>query len=136
MDAGVVKVLLVSETPHAFSSSQRRLEKNGCQCQFASSKCEVARLLVEEHFDIVLSTRNMRGGNTDSLRAMLAGSHASFFFALPVEEGCLWLPVLRNGKGCFGTPALRPSEFASELDKIVDEIRTDAMTLHAAAVAA
>jgi hypothetical protein len=33
------------------------------------------------------------------------------FYSLRVEEGYWWLPVLRLGKECLGTPALRGGEF-------------------------
>lgn len=120
----IIRVLLVCEYPHALSLFQRRLERNGCQCQRANSETDVARLLDQQQFDIVLSTKSMRGDITGGLSTILSDSQANLFCALPVEEGCLWLPVLRNGKECFGRPALRPSEFASELDEIVGEIRT------------
>lgn len=134
MDSARVKVLLVGDSPQAFSLSQRRLEKNGCRCQFAASE-EVAGLLHREQFDLVLSIKRTNG-STRNLAAMLSGSRASLFCALPVEEGCWWLPILRHGKACFGGPAMRPSEFVSELDALVAEIRLAAASLEAAVAAA
>jgi hypothetical protein len=43
--------------------------------------------LAKEQFDIVLSTNNMRGGNTSGLSVLISGLRADLVCALPVEEG-------------------------------------------------
>ena len=133
-DSANVKVLFVGESPRAFALSQQRLENSGCRCHFASSEREVANLMLRERFDVVLGIQN-HIGNTRRFSALLSGSRASLYCALPLEEGCLWLPIVRHGKTCFGSPALRPAEFATELDEIVEEIRLSAATLRAVAAA-
>jgi hypothetical protein len=54
---------------------------------------------------------------------LLSGSRITLFYALPVEEGCWWVPVLRIGDECIGEPALRPHEFSIVLDVIVKELK-------------
>ena len=58
--------------------------------------------------------------------ALLAGLRVSMFYMLPVEEGCWWLPVLRNGENCLGTPAIRTTEFTYVLIEIIKGIAADA----------
>jgi hypothetical protein len=119
----VVKVLLAGDGPQVFSLSQRRLERKGCQCHFARSQRELEQLLKQKQFEIVLTIHRIKGSSTGSIGALLLGSRTTLFYALPVEVGCWWVPVLRVGSECFGDPALRPREFSDVLNEIVDEIR-------------
>lgn len=57
------------------------------------------------------------------LMTLLAGFPVNMFHLLPVEEGCWWLPVLRNGAHCLGMPALRTKEFNRALAVMIREIR-------------
>jgi hypothetical protein len=57
--------------------------------------------------------------------ALLAGQRVSMFYMRPVEEDCWWLPVLRNGENCLGTPAIRTSGFTYVLVEIIKGIITD-----------
>lgn len=118
-----VSVLLVGKSPHLFSFIQPSLEKVGCQCYFAESYQEMGDLLSHTKLDIVLSLRSHR--TLSELMVLLAGLRVSLFHMLPVEEGCWWLPVIRNGEKCLGTPAFRPSEFTCVLVKIVKGIIAD-----------
>jgi hypothetical protein len=125
VEAGTVSVLLVTDDAKAFSLSLRLLEESGCKCHFAKSKEDIAKLLEHGQFDIVLSTRMIRGTATAGLGGLLWGKRSSLFFAMRVENGCWWLPVLRHGENCFGTPALSASVFISVLDDLIREIRND-----------
>lgn len=118
-----LRVLLIGESARSFSHIAGRLKRTGCNCRFANSYESAHQFLRNEGFDIVLSVVPPRDNAISSLAGILAGTGASFFYALPVEESCWWLPALRQGERCFGTPALRPSEFANELDEVVREIR-------------
>jgi hypothetical protein len=73
-----------------------------------------------------------QGGSnrTESLGALLSGSRTTLFYALPVENGCWWVPILRVGEECFGVPALRPTEFAGALDEVLEQIEAG-LALHA-----
>ena len=102
-------VLLIGESSYLFSFCRSPLERAGCQCHFAESHEEISRLLRHTKLDIVLSLNAHQG--LSAVIALLANSHVSMFYRLPVEEGCWWVPVLRNGENCLGTPVFRPSEF-------------------------
>jgi hypothetical protein len=125
-DKGTVEVLLVGDGPQVFSLSRGQLESKGCRCHFARSQRGLEELLNQKQFDIVLITHRIEGSSTDWLGAALSGSRTTLFYALPVEVGCWWVPVLRVGLECFGDPALRPREFSDVLNEIVDEIRKTA----------
>jgi hypothetical protein len=127
----IIRVLLVGEKPEESLDFLRLFERNGCQCHFAKSEQEVAELLVASEFDIVLSTRRISGGNLHRLVALLLGSRASLFHSLRVEEGYWWLPVLRLGKECLGTSAVRGGDFSRVLEQLLMQIRADgAAPLH------
>jgi hypothetical protein len=117
-----LNVLLIVERPGTFAAIARRLEeKNACRCLFVHSYAEAKRLVQSRSFDLILSAIPPRNNAISSLAETLAGTRASVFYAHPVEDGCWWLPALRNGLQCFGTPALRPREFSSLLDQVVEE---------------
>src|ERR1700722_19856620 len=118
-----VRVLLVADSPKVFCSCRRRLEKNGCHCEFVECQREVWNVLEHRQFDIVLSVHRGRSARTESLGALLSGSRTTLFYALPVEKGCWWVPILKVGEECFGAPALRPTEFAYVLDEVLGQIK-------------
>jgi hypothetical protein len=120
----VVRVLLVGEEPREFFLSRQLFERSDCQCHFAKSEREIAEMLIATEFDIVLSTHRISDGSIHQLVALLSGSRASMFYSLRVEEGYWWLPVLRLGKECLGTPALRGGEFVHVLDQLLMRIKS------------
>ena len=128
-----VQVLLVGDHPRVFSSWRRHLEANGCHCEFAECEREVWNVLEHNQFDIVLSVHKGGNNRTESLGALLSGSRTTLFYALPVENGCWWVPILRVGEECFGVPALRPTEFAGALDEVLEQIEAG-FALHAIAI--
>ena len=119
-EARKVNVLLIGESPLLFSFCLSPLEKAGCQCQFVESHREMDTLLSYTELDIVLSL-NARHGLSEIV-ALLADSRVSMFHRVPVEEGCWWVPVLRNGHNCLGAAAFRPNEFTSVFAGIVKGI--------------
>ena len=121
---GVVRVLLVGEEPCEFFLYHQLFKRSDCQCHFAKSEREIAEMLIATEFDIVLSTHRISGGSIHQLVALLSGSRASMFYSLRVEEGYWWLPVLRLGKECLGTPALRGGEFVHVLDQLLMRIKS------------
>jgi hypothetical protein len=117
-----INVLVVGES--RLFSSFRRLERLGCECHFAESHREVSALLSHTKLDIVLSLYTHE--RLSQMMALLAGLRVSMFYMLPIEEGCWWLPVLRNGENCLGTPAIHTTEFTYVLIEIIKGITTDA----------
>jgi DNA-binding NtrC family response regulator len=119
------KVLLIGETINDSSYLAKRLEERGCHCSFAKSYQESASLLRQGDFDLVLSPARLRDCSGSSLIDQLNGSGATLFYYHAVERGCWWLPALQRGRECFGSPALRPSEFVTVLDELIKELRSE-----------
>jgi hypothetical protein len=126
--SGHVRVLLVGERPQEFFPSRQLAERNGCQCHFVKSRKEVTELQDLHKFDIVLGNFRIHGESIHWLAPLLAGSRANLFYSLRVEESYWWLPVLRLGKECLGTPAFRPGDFIRVFDQLVKQIKTNATT--------
>ena len=124
-----VKVLVVDEKLQEPCAYRRILERNDCQCVFASSQKDVAVMPDLRTVDIVLSSLKVPGKSIHWLIALLSGSRASAFYSLRLEESYLWLPVLKLGKECLGTAAFRPNGFAGVFDQLVKEIRSKTMAL-------
>ena len=122
MKPALVRVLLVGESRIGFSSLLERLQKSGCQCLFTTSCVEGAHLVADSSFDLVLCSGQM-DGSQDLVRAV-RDSNATLFRYVLVEDGCWWVPAVRQGEQCACAPALRPSEFAKALDTMVREART------------
>jgi hypothetical protein len=115
-------VLLIGESARSFTHITRRLEKHGCRCRFADSYEQAREIILNEPLDLILSVIPPRENAISSLTELLLGTRASIYYAQLVEDGCWWLPALRQGERCFGAPALRPSEFAALLDQEVERI--------------
>jgi hypothetical protein len=122
MEAERVNVLLVDENASTVTHLVRRLEEMGCQCFIARSYNEARARLAIGNFDLVLSKIKMPGGNAYGLRGLLLGRPTTLFYSHAVEDGCWWIPGVRNGSECYSEPALRPSEFFRVLGEIVREI--------------
>ena len=116
------RVLLIGESPRSSSYLARRLEGRGCELAFAVSHEEACSLFGVRGFDLVLSPLRLPGGSAFFLVGILEGCPTTLFFFEPVENGCWWLPALRNGSNCFGSSALLPSEFVAVLDEVIEEI--------------
>ena len=121
-----IRVLLVGDSPQSFFLHQKHLERNGCACEFAESERTAWEMLGRRQFDLVLSLHPSREANCPSLGVLLSGSQTTLFYALRVEVGYWWVPMLRLGEECFGAPVLRPGEFAISLDELLKEIRAEA----------
>ena len=83
-------------------------------------------MLSARQFDLVLTLHPGRGTSSPSLGILLSGSATTLFYALRVEVGYWWVPILRLGEECFGAPVLRPSEFVDTLNEVLREIRAEA----------
>jgi hypothetical protein len=125
-DTSAIKVLLVGDSPLSFFLHQKHLEKNGCECEFVKSERTAWEMLGRHQFDLVLSLYPSREASCPSLAVLLSGSQTTLFYALRVEVGYWWVPMLRLGEECFGSHVLRPGEFANILDELLMEIRADA----------
>jgi hypothetical protein len=125
MGTRIPKALLIGENAQGSLYLAKRLQVRGLECSFATSYQEACSLLRAQGFDLVLSPMRLRGVSFFSLIGLLEGSGATLFYSHAVEESCWWLPALRHGERCFGSSALRPSEFVSVLDETIAEIQFD-----------
>ena len=122
MEPRTPKALLIGENPQGSSYLAKRLQERGCECEFAVSYQEACSLLGAQGFDLVLSPMRLRSSSLFPLIGLLDGSGITLFYSHAVEDGCWWLPALRHGQKCFGSSALRPSEFVAALDEAIEEI--------------
>ena len=116
------KALLIGESPQGSSNLAKRLQERGCECEFAVSYREACSRLMGEGFALVLSPMRLRDSSLFPLIGLLDGSGITLFYFHAVEDGCLWLPALRRGQKCFGSSAMRPSEFVAALDDVIEGI--------------
>ncbi len=119
-EAGVT-VLFVNAQLRCASSLMAHLEQRGCICRLAASHEEAVRVIREDRFDLVLSQMTLGGSLSHPLMSLLEGSPTTLFFQLHVEDGSWWLPAIRNGQRCVGTPALHGREFMDVLDDVLRE---------------
>jgi DNA-binding NtrC family response regulator len=125
MDIKEPRALLIGENSQGSSHLAKILEGRGCDCRFATSYQEACSLLDTQHFDLVLSPLRLRDRSIFPLASLLEGSSITLFYFQLVEDGCWWLPALRSGRKCFGTHALRPSEFVISLNEIIAELQVE-----------
>jgi PleD family two-component response regulator len=116
-----LRALLIGENSQGSSHLVKLLEEHGCKCRFVTSYHEAFSQLGVEDFGLVLSPMSLRDGNVFPLANLLEGSNTTLFYFQAVEESCWWLPALRSGQKCFGSSALRPSEFIASLPQILEE---------------
>ena len=113
------QVLLVGQTINRSRALTDRLRRWGFRCRFAKNARAASDLLNSDPVDLVLSEAHLSDGSGFGLLVALAGLPITAFVCLPVENSCFWLPAIDDGKECLGLPALRPSEFASVLEEMV-----------------
>ena len=118
-------ILLVGRTGSWGTLVLRPLEKFGSELSFAAPQTVTSEYVRRGAYDLILLDSTVPPEQRKQLASELIGSEASIFYTFPVENGCWWLPTLRNGKDCHGTPAFRRNEFPYELERILRE-QTDA----------
>lgn len=123
MNSDSVNVLVLGESAKGSSSLLRRLQNWGCDGSLATSTEEALALIGHHTFRLILSTLPLHG--LDPLLGQLGESDCTVFFTCPVEDGCWWVPLVRHGQKCLGTPALLPSEFTELLPRLVREIAAE-----------
>ena len=122
MSQASVAVLLLGKNAKTSSNLVLRLERQGCECWFAKSAEEGVELFKRHNFQLVLSTSPVQ--QAMRIASLLEQSNCSVFCALPVEQGCWWLPLMNSGEKCLGAPALRAGEFVTALDQMLGGVQT------------
>ena len=117
------KILLIAASPMGMSFLATRLKQWACEIQFASSCRDANMFVCNEQFDVVLSEYRLWNNSPDSFTELLLGSNTTLVYSYSVENGCWWLPAVRDGHSCWGSSAMQPSEFIGFLDDVLKEIR-------------
>ena len=112
-------VLLVGRTGSWGRSVLKSLEKFGTELIFIEPQAVTPERIRETAYNVVLLDSTVSPEQRRRLAAALIGSNVSIFYTFPVENGCWWLPTLRDGQDCHGTPAFRRNEFRDELERIL-----------------
>lgn len=115
-----MRVLLLGKHTQGPSNLLSCLEKRGCRHWHAKSAEEGVALFRQHDIQLVLSTSPV--GQAIRITSLLGDSNCSVFCAFAVEHGCWWLPLMSGGKKCLGRAALRPNEFLTALDQILQEL--------------
>jgi PleD family two-component response regulator len=110
------EVLLVGQSFQAAHLLTDRLHKWGFRCHFAGELHSACIILSSVRVHLVLSDTHLPDASGAELLGVLVGLPVSAFLCVPLESSCFWLPAIDAGIECLGMPALRPAEFASELE--------------------
>ena len=97
----------------------KSLEKFGSELSFAAPQTVTSKYVRNGAYNLILLDSTVPPEQRRQLASELAGSSVSIFYTFPVENGCWWLPTLRYGQDCHGTPAFRRNEFPHELERIL-----------------
>ena len=111
------RVLLIGHRMSWGWSVIATLEQLGCKLSFLTAEESSSPSARLASFDVILGSSNCNHRFHRS--PSLAGSRTTVFYLYPVEDGCWWLPALRLGVDCYGSPALRPSELALYLKQML-----------------
>jgi CheY-like chemotaxis protein len=114
------RVLLVGRRLTTDYSLLERLAKSGWVCAAAEAAQPARELAGVTRFDLILSETHLPDGSFQDLMNLLADSESSLYASMPVQDDCWWVPVIRRGQFCLGTPALRSREFSEELMQILE----------------
>jgi hypothetical protein len=112
-------VLLVGRNGSWGASLLKSLEKLGAELFFMTPEALTAEIARKNGFHLILLDSTVPAEQRRQLVSELLGSSVSIFYTFPVENGCWWLPTLRHGQDCHGTPAFRRNEFRYELERIL-----------------
>jgi hypothetical protein len=112
-------VLLVGRNGSWGTLVLRSLEKFRSELSFAAPHTVTPEYARKGAYDLILLDSTVSPEQRRQLAADLTRSEVSIFYTFPVENGCWWLPTLRRGQDCHGTPAFRRNEFPFELERIL-----------------
>lgn len=115
-------VLVVGQSFRSADTLTDRLGRCGLLCRVASNVRAASDLIRSTPVDLVLGETHLSDGTGFGLLGTSVGFRVTAFLCLPVENSCFWLPAIDAGKQCLGLPALRPSEFASTLERMAQSL--------------
>jgi hypothetical protein len=112
-------VLLVGRNGSWGTPVLKSLEKFESELFYVAPETVTSEYVRKGAYNLILLDSTVPAEQRRQLASELLGSNVSIFYTFPVENGCWWLPTLRRGKDCHGTPAFRRNEFPFELERIL-----------------
>jgi hypothetical protein len=112
-------VLLIGRSVSWGVVAVKYLAKFDSKLSFAAPENVSSRLISNSKFRLILLDASVTAEQRRGIMSELAGTGADVYYSFPVENGCWWLPAMRDGQNCHGAPAFRRDEFAKELEKIL-----------------
>ena len=88
----------------------KRLASWGGEFQFAASYRNLQSMADQAVFALVLAELTPGAHSFTGLISLFEHRPTTVYCSYPIEDGCLWIPLLSSGKTCLGEPFLRPSE--------------------------
>ena len=121
MRISTARVLLVGKCLIGSTELYSFLEGLAARLHSSETVAGAGSLLRRRHFDVVLSQAQLPEGSARRLLRSPLTSLVSFILSFRAESTYLWLPVIWKGQHCWGTSALRPSEFRAKLHELLGE---------------
>ena len=118
MTTARAEVLLVGPDFKVGQTLPDRLCQWGFRCHFAGTARMASGLLGSQQVDLVLTMTHLPDESGFRLVTSLSPLVVTAFLCLPVEHSCFWLPAMDCGRNCWGSPALRPAQFAHKLEEL------------------
>ncbi len=112
-------VLLIGRSISWGVVALKYLAKFDGKLSFGSPENVTCRLTSNSEFKLILLDASVTAEQRRAITSELAGTGADVYYSFPVENGCWWLPAMRDGQDCHGAPAFRRHEFAMELERIL-----------------
>jgi hypothetical protein len=100
---------------------QSALKELGCDFSFAPSLPATITIARSGSYALLLLDSTVPVAIRKELVSRLAGSGTTVFQLFPVENGCWWLPVMRQGEDSFGSPGFRTKELRVELGRLLQD---------------
>lgn len=123
MNSAPVRVLWAEDKPGGCLAVSEWLTNRGCDLQVVSTFQEVASLLAQADFDLVLCQYALRDRTAFPLLDWLEGSRSSLVFAGRPSKRARWLLVIERGERRLNSPALGQSQLLSVLESCVRQSR-------------
>ena len=116
MRSNKMEVLLVGTSQWSHRLAEF-LEKRGYECIAVESAEEVRALFARRAISLVLGQLMPRDGWVSLLIDGVAGFPVNMYLCMKLEDKTLWLPAVKDGCSCWGSPALSPAELTQLLQQ-------------------
>jgi hypothetical protein len=117
------EVLIGGEPANPHSVLAQHLARWGAQCSFANSCQKVCEFLGERRFHLVVCEATLADGSVLRAIPLLASSSATLFCSFPVEDSCLWIRMVEEGRVCRRPSVWRPHEFGRVLREALEIVQ-------------